>query len=262
VVLMGYDAEKRYWIVKNSYGRHWGLDGYIYISMDDVFSAFGHELYTVSVPNIQFDPDWVELFPDSSKLTKSSSLKLQKLVEELTACCGDPEALQRLNPISLEVQILDIQGNVMPVDQLPDVEPVLYVNGEESITFAFNKKKQSFSGTFVWVDLPFQPVNMFQVRATWKKSIDAAAKELGVHDLVIPQKFEVERTNNQTLKRNVYLYKDQDAYTGSLDISPHRYYRIRTGCQAMEFVLRINPPASLNISPPPNFTLTDHIIAR
>jgi len=48
IVLVGYDAKKKYWIVRNSWGTHWGEAGYFKIKFDDI-SGVGLGTFSLTV---------------------------------------------------------------------------------------------------------------------------------------------------------------------------------------------------------------------
>ena len=49
IVIVGYDINERYWIVRNSWGTEWGDNGYFKISWDDKQSGVAKYNYSVSV---------------------------------------------------------------------------------------------------------------------------------------------------------------------------------------------------------------------
>jgi hypothetical protein len=52
VSIVGYNDAERYWIVRNSWGREWGEDGFIRVSYDDT-SGIGDETWGFDVPNTE-----------------------------------------------------------------------------------------------------------------------------------------------------------------------------------------------------------------
>jgi C1A family cysteine protease len=49
ISLVGYDDTKNAFIIRNSWGEDWGMNGFAYVSYDDI-SGVGHETYSLEVP--------------------------------------------------------------------------------------------------------------------------------------------------------------------------------------------------------------------
>ncbi|KAK4098869.1 cysteine proteinase [Parathielavia hyrcaniae] len=107
-LVVGYDDEKQAWLIKNSWGKGWAMDGFVYFGYDqaniDSWTKYG-------VANVNPDP-WTRKRHQSGSMLQSGNGETHRNFELVTGSAADGfHHLSRDGDTSKWSRVLDVQGS-------------------------------------------------------------------------------------------------------------------------------------------------------
>lgn len=241
VALFGYNEPERYWIVKNSWGTGWGMNGYAHISWDDEYSLLGRGLYAVAVEKPGPPPKPDESFPAKISFQPDVRERLSKLVSDVSKHCANKEEIHRLQPVRIRAVVHDLKEKIVNSSQLlGGVTAHLYVNDAQAA--ALRESGGRLEGEFRWGDLPLRENNSFVLKGDWKSPDPAGGQESrGLHGETFQVRAapRIKPTNKAAEEKSVTLKSRGGALAGAFLLDLKQYFEVAGDCGGVEFVMGV-----------------------
>jgi hypothetical protein len=238
VVLVGYNIPERYWIVKNSWGKQWGDEGYAFISWDDIYTNFGWELYSIEIEDTFFKKNKNNNTAGTLSIKfKNETKRLLESVEKTTYVSCNCSETKWPNQLDIYGEIVDGNGKVITDTTILDNIKILLYSGDNVIGTLIRNGNAFFNSLDSDSDV-FMKQNMaFELRGVWKKESEDIYLPGERVMLQIP--YLLDKTKNDPKPITLNLQRVDNSLQGEFVLNMRDYYQISEACNEIKLLLEL-----------------------